>query len=263
MDIRYKKMNVLRFDTISLFPQMFEAITNFGITSKALYKMSEPLWQWQNWNPRDYANNRLGYIDDRPYGGGCGMIMQAEPIEKSILAAKQNHINSNFAGSLVIYLSPQGEVLNQNNIANLLNLVLTKNLGLILLCGRYEGIDERVLNLYVEKEISIGDYVLSGGELAAMILMDAMIRLLPKALNHQDSAVLDSFSEELDGGLDFPQYTRPEVFHGERVPEVLLSGNHQAILQWRLQQSRLRTQQKRPDLFLKMQTSSKNSKNKN
>ena len=222
-------MNVLRFDTISLFPQMFEAITNFGITSKALHKMSEPLWQWQNWNPRDYANNRLGYIDDRPYGGGCGMIMQAEPIEKSILAAKQNHINSNFAGSLVIYLSPQGEV----------------------------------LNLYVEKEISIGDYVLSGGELAAMILMDAMIRLLPKALNHQDSAVLDSFSEELDGGLDFPQYTRPEVFHGERVPEVLLSGNHQAILQWRLQQSRLRTQQKRPDLFLKMQTSSKNSKNKN
>ncbi len=252
MRIGYKNYVIvimLRFDTISLFPQMFAAITQFGITAKALHKMEYPLWQWNNWNPRDYADNRLGYIDDRPYGGGCGMIMQAEPIEKAILAAKQHQANNNFSNSLVIYLSPQGEVLNQTKIANLLKLALSKNLALILLCGRYEGIDERVLNLYVEKEISVGDYILSGGELAAMILMDAMIRLLPNALNHQDSANFESFSVALNGGLDFPQYTRPEIFHGEKVPEILLSGNHQAISEWRLQQSKLRTQQKRPDLF--------------
>ena len=224
----------LRFDVITLFPEMFSALTESGITRRALER---GLWRLDCWNPRQWAEGVHRTVDDRPYGGGPGMVMMAGPLEQAIAAAKVG------AGGTapVICLSPQGKRIDQARIAR-----LAGGKGAILLCGRYEGIDERVIARCVDEELSLGDFVLSGGELAAMALMDACIRQLPGALNDGASAVEESF---FDGLLDCPHFTRPEVYEGIGVPDVLLSGNHEAIRRWRLKQSLGRTWQRRPDLI--------------
>ena len=233
---------VIRFDCISIFPEMFAAVTQSGITRRAL---EEGRWEWQGWNPRDFAENAWRTVDDRPYGGGPGMVMQAAPLEKAIDAAKARQTACGVANSRVICLSPQGRPLTHAKV-----MQLAEEQGLILLCGRYEGIDERLIERSVDEEISIGDFVLSGGELPAMALIDAVVRQLPGVLGDAASAVEDSF---VTGLLDCPHYTRPEVYEGQTVPEVLLSGNHERIRRWRLKQSLARTRERRPELFAKWQ----------
>ncbi len=228
----------MRFDVITLFPQMFDAITRSGITSRAL---ENGLYVLSLWNPRDFTTDNHRTVDDRPYGGGPGMVMLAEPLEKSIKAAKASQEQSGIKDGKVIHLSPSGKPLTHAAVMQLI-----QEPGLILLASRYEGVDERLLNRLVDEEYSIGDYVLSGGELPAMVLMDALIRQLPGALGDADSAAEDSF---VDGLLDCPHYTRPEEYAGQRVPEVLMSGNHAKIKQWRLKMSLQRTRDKRPDLL--------------
>lgn len=224
----------LKIAVITLFPEMFEAITDYGITSRAV---KQSLVEIRCWNPRSFTSDRHSTVDDRPYGGGPGMVMMVQPLRDAVVAAKQ------WAGeqARVIYLSPQGRTLTQAGAQALVGYP-----NLILIAGRYEGIDERLLQTVVDEEWSVGDYVLSGGELPAMVLIDAVTRLLPGALNHAQSAEQDSFT---DGLLDCPHYTRPEDFEGLRVPDVLLSGNHEHIRRWRLQQSLGRTWLKRPDLL--------------
>ncbi|MDO1509595.1 MULTISPECIES: tRNA (guanosine(37)-N1)-methyltransferase TrmD [unclassified Neisseria] len=222
---------------ITLFPEMFESITGYGVTGRAL---KQNLWQFQAINPRRFADNKLGYIDDRPFGGGPGMIMMAPPLLAAIEEAKSHHSNNN---SRVIYLSPQGVPLTHAKATELATLD-----NLILLCGRYEGIDERLLQSSVDEEISIGDFVVSGGELPAMMLIDAVLRLIPGVLGDAQSAEQDSFA---DGLLDCPHYTRPTEFQGMEVPEVLRSGNHNLIAEWRLKESLRRTLVRRPDLLEK------------
>ena len=224
----------LRFDVITLFPEMFAALTASGITRRALER---GLWQIECWNPRQWTQDVHRTVDDRPYGGGPGMVMMASPLEQAINAAKAA------AGveTKVICLSPQGRRIDQRRVEE-----LAAGTGAILLCGRYEGIDERLMERCVDEELSLGDFVLSGGELAAMALMDACIRQLPGALNDEASAVEDSFAAGL---LDCPHYTRPEVYEGSVVPDVLLSGNHEKIRRWRLKQALGRTWQRRPDLL--------------
>lgn len=228
------------FDCITIFPEMFAAVTEAGITRKAL---DEGRWNFQAWNLRDFADNAYRTVDDRPYGGGPGMLMMPGPLEKAINAAKQRQQKLGVA-SRVIYLSPQGKPLCHARVMALAEAMRTQ--GLILLCGRYEGVDERVLARCVDEEISIGDFVLSGGELPAMTLMDAVIRQLPGVLGDAASAAEDSFVEGL---LDCPHYTRPEVYENSSVPDVLLSGDHQKIRRWRLKQSLERTRARRPELF--------------
>jgi tRNA (guanine37-N1)-methyltransferase len=223
----------LRFGLVTIFPEMFDALIDFGVTGRAI---REGIVELGFWNPRDYAQDRHRSVDDRPYGGGPGMVMSAPPLLAAIREAK-----SAVGGQArVVYLSPQGQRLTQARATS-----LSSEEALVLVAGRYEGIDERVIESAVDEEISIGDYVLSGGELPAMVLMDAVIRLLPGALGHGDSAAQDSFS---DGLLDCPHYTRPEMFEGRSVPEVLMSGDHDKIRRWRLEQSRQRTRERRPDL---------------
>jgi len=222
----------MRFDVISLFPEMFEA-SRAGVTGRAIERGQVDL---QLWNPRDYSHDVHRTVDDRPYGGGPGMVMKVEPLRAAIQDARAAAPHSK-----VIYLSPQGRRFTQA-VAQ----AMSERPGMILLAGRYEGIDERLIEAYVDEEWSIGDYVLSGGELPAMVLMDTVIRLLPGVLGHEDSAVEDS---HVDGLLDCPHYTRPEVIEGRTVPEVLLSGNHKAIREWRLMQSLGRTWLRRPDLL--------------
>lgn len=224
---------------ISLFPEMFRAITESGITSRAV---KNGLITLAYWNPRDFTEDAYRRVDDRPYGGGPGMVMLIEPLRRSITAAKAEAARQGIEAE-VVYLSPQGRVLNQTGVQE-----LVAKQGLILLCGRYEGVDERLIQCEVDAEWSIGDYVLSGGELPAMVLVDAVTRLLPGALGSEASAEEDSFSEGL---LDCPHYTRPEVYEGEEVPPVLLSGDHAAIRQWRKLQSVKRTWQRRPELLAK------------
>ena len=219
---------MIRFDVITLFPEMFGAITASGITSRAL---QAGLWSLKTWNPRDFTTDNYRTVDDRPYGGGPGMVMLGEPLEKALDAA----------GGKVIYLSPQGRKLDHRKV-----MELSKQSSMTLLCGRYEGVDERLLDKRVDEEISIGDFVLSGGELAAMALIDAVVRQLPGALGDDASAIEESFA---DGLLDCPQYTRPETYRGARVPEVLLSGHHENIRRWRLKQALGRTWLRRPDLL--------------
>ena len=219
---------------ITLFPEMFTALTGSGITGRA-YKHGK--WQFTAINPRQYADNPLGYIDDRPFGGGPGMIMMAPPLQSAINAAKETCPQGK-----LIYMSPQGKPLTHAQVANLAN-----EPALIVLCGRYEGIDERILSGNNITEISIGDFVVSGGELPAMMLMDAVIRLLPGILGDERSAVEDSF---VNGLLDCPHYTRPVEFCQQAVPDVLRSGNHALIAQWRLTQSLKRTLTRRPDLLV-------------
>lgn len=219
---------------ISLFPEMFQAITQYGVTGRAV---KNGLLNVACWNPRDFTHDRHQTVDDRPYGGGPGMLMMVQPLRDAIQAAKAAAGD----GVKVIYLSPQGRKLEQQGVCE-----LAANQKLILICGRYEGIDERVIQTEVDEEWSIGDYVLSGGELAAMVLIDSVSRFIPGVLGHQSSAVEDSF---VDGLLDCPHYTRPEVLDDMEVPSVLLSGNHAEIRRWRLKQSLGRTWQRRPELL--------------
>jgi tRNA (guanine37-N1)-methyltransferase len=228
----------LEFDVITLLPEMFSAVTKFGITGRA--KKSN-LYHLYTWNPRDYATNRHRTIDDAPYGGGPGMIMMAKPLDQAITDAKIRQTREGIKKTHVVYLSPQGKHLDHKKV-----LQLSKLDSLILLCGRYEGIDERLIEDQVDEEISIGDYVISGGELAAMVLIDAVIRQLPGALGDVQSASQDSHVAHL---LEYPHYTRPNNYKGKSVPEVLLSGNHAKIERWRLQQSIGVTWLKRPDLL--------------
>ena len=224
----------MHIQAITLFPEMFTALTGSGITGRA-YKHGK--WQFTAINPRQYADNPLGYIDDRPFGGGPGMIMMAPPLQSAINAAKETCPQGK-----LIYMSPQGKPLTHAQVANLAN-----EPALSVLCGRYEGIDERILSGNNITEISIGDFVVSGGELPAMMLMDAVIRLLPGILGDERSAVEDSF---VNGLLDCPHYTRPVEFSQQTVPDVLRSGNHALIAQWRLTQSLKRTLTRRPDLLV-------------
>ena len=224
----------MKIALITLFPEMFAAVTDYGISSRAV---KEGLLEIASYNPRDFTEDRHQTVDARPYGGGPGMVMMIEPLRRAISAARE-WTDEN---PLVVYLSPQGKVLNQAAVNG-----FASQQSLILIAGRYEGIDERLIELEVDEEWSIGDYVLSGGELPAMVLMDALIRQIPGALGHQDSADQDSFA---NGLLDCPHYTRPEQQDGQQVPEVLLSGDHERIRRWRLQQSLVRTQQRRPDLL--------------
>lgn len=219
---------------ISLFPEMFRAITEHGVTGRAV---KSGLLQIECWNPRDFTHDKHRTVDDRPYGGGPGMLMMVQPLRDAIHAAKQAAGD----GAKVIYLSPQGRKLTQAGVTE-----LATNQTLILVAGRYEGIDERVIQTEVDEEWSIGDYVLSGGELPAMTLIDAVSRLVPGVLGDQASAEQDSFT---DGLLDHPHYTRPEVLDGLAVPEALTSGNHEVIRRWRLKQSLGRTWQRRPELI--------------
>ena len=227
---------MIRFDVVTLFPEMFTAVTGSGITSRAL---DAGLWSLTTWNPRDFTTDNYRTVDDRPYGGGPGMVMLAEPLERTLDAARKA------GGGRVVYLTPQGKKLDHRKV-----LEFSSEKSLILLCGRYEGVDERLLDKRVDEEVSIGDFVLSGGELAAMALMDAVVRQLPGALGDDASAVEESFA---DGLLDCPQYTRPETWPvnggGAKVPEVLMSGHHENIRRWRLKQALGRTWLRRPDLL--------------
>jgi tRNA (guanine37-N1)-methyltransferase len=222
----------MRFDVVTLFPELVQAVIQHGVTSRAAERSIISL---KLWNPRDYATDVHRTVDDRPYGGGPGMVMKADCLLQAIRAARQENPGR------VIYLSPQGNPLNQALVKT-----LAAEENLILLCGRYEGIDERIIDLEVDLECSIGDYVLSGGELGAMVIIDAITRLLPGALGHNESAVQDSF---YDGLLDCPHYTRPEELEGVSIPAVLKSGNHAGIARWRKKQALGRTWQRRPELL--------------
>ena len=228
---------MLQFDVITLFPKMFDALTESGITGRARERKA---YQFLPWNPRDFATNNHRTVDDRPYGGGPGMVMMVEPLAKAIHAARQRQVSAGVKKPRVIHLSPQGRLLTHARVAE-----LAAEQGIVMLAGRYEGIDERLVS-HVDEELSIGDYVLSGGELAAMVVMDSVIRQLPGVLGDAESAVRDSF---VDGLLDYPHYTRPEVYEGQAVPQVLMSGNHAEIDRWRLKQALGRTGQRRPDLL--------------
>jgi tRNA (guanine37-N1)-methyltransferase len=222
----------MQFDCVTLFPEMFAAVSDWGITRRA---REQGRFALRTWNPRDFTTDNHRTVDDRPYGGGPGMVMLADPLEKAVNAAQAA------GGARVLYLSPQGPVLDHKKV-----IALSGEARLILLCGRYEGIDERLFSRVVDEEVSIGDYVLSGGELAAMVLIDACVRQLPGVLNDEGSAAQDSFSAGL---LEGPQYTRPELYQGEAVPSVLLSGNHADIARWRLKQAVGRTWLRRPELL--------------
>jgi len=229
----------MQFDVVTLFPEMFAAITQSGITRRAFEQKKCGLTLW---NPRDFTTDNYRTIDDRPYGGGPGMVMLAKPLEAAIDAARDRQTKQGLPKPRVVYLSPQGRPLTHERV-----MQMTIEPGLVLLCGRYEAVDQRVLERRVDEEISLGDFVLSGGELPAMALMDAVIRQLPGVLNDQGSAIEDSF---VNGLLDCPHYTRPEVYEDLAVPAVLLGGHHAEIEKWRRQQSLLATVKKRPDLIV-------------
>ena len=224
----------MKFDIITLFPEMFSAIQEEGVIARA---MKSSLISINTWQLRDFSSNKYKNVDEKPYGGGAGMVMQVKPIRDCITKIKQSSPNTK-----VVYLSPQGKKLDQNMVEELATFE-----SITMLCGRYEGVDERVIENDIDFEISIGDYVISGGELAAMVVIDAISRRLPGVLGNEVS-LKDSFTDNV---LDYPHYTRPEVIDGQNVPEVLLSGNQAKIDAWRLEQSIKKTKQKRPDLLLK------------
>lgn len=236
----------MRIEVVTLFPEMFSAVSDSGVTGRAI---QNGLVQLGTINPRDYTDDRHNTVDARPYGGGPGMVMMVEPLRAAISDAKKALSKDGKDGkhsetAKVIYLSPQGRKLDQ---AGLQELVQREEI--ILLCGRYEGIDERLIASEVDEEWSIGDYVISGGELAAMVLIDGITRLVPGALGHEESAEQDSF---MNGLLDTPHYTRPEILDGVAVPDVLLSGHHKNIEAWRLKQALGRTWLRRPDMLEKL-----------
>ncbi len=219
---------------VSLFPEMFAAVSEHGVSGRAV---RDGLVELSHHNPRDYTVDVHRTVDDRPYGGGPGMLMKIDPLRQAIAAARE----AAGEGARVLYLSPQGRRLDQPAV-----LELAAQPGIVLVAGRYEGVDERLIEAEVDEEVSIGDYVLSGGELAAMVVVDAVTRQLPGALGHAASAAEDSFA---NGLLDCPHYTRPELYEGRAVPQVLLSGNHEEIRRWRLKQALGRTYERRPDLL--------------
>lgn len=229
---------MLQFDVVTLFPPMFEAVTEAGITGRA---RDRGIFGLVAWNPRDFARNAYRTVDDRPYGGGPGMVMMAEPLDRAVSAARQRQLSAGVQKPRVIYMSPQGRLLN-----HALVMELSAAQGLVLLAGRYEGVDERAIARVVDDEVSIGDYVLSGGELAAMVLIDCIVRQLPGVLGDAQSAAQESF---VGGLLDCPQFTRPEQYEGMAVPPVLMSGNHADIGRWRLKQALGRTWRRRPELL--------------
>lgn len=235
----------MHIEVVTLFPESVQALLQFGVTGRAVER---GLLQVGTSNPRDHATDRHKTVDDRPYGGGPGMVMKVETLRAAIREAK----GKAGAGAKVIYLSPQGRKLDQAAVRELM-----KQPALVLVAGRYEGVDERLLETEVDEEWSIGDYVLSGGELPALVMIDALARLIPGALNDDESAAQDSFE---NGLLDCPHYTRPEVLDGMKVPEVLLSGDHAAIRRWRMKQMLGRTWQRRPDLLKEMALSAEQKK---
>lgn len=224
----------MRFDVVTLFPEMIREAADCGVTGRAV---KQGIVELATWNPRDFTHDPHRTVDDRPYGGGPGMVMKVQPLRDAIGAARAAHPEP----ALVVCLSPQGRTLDQAAVRRFAGLP-----RLVLVAGRYEGIDERLIELEIDEEWSIGDYVLSGGELAALVIFDAVTRLLPGVLGHEDSAEQDSYGEGL---LDCPHYTRPDEIAGMRVPEVLQSGDHQAIRRWRLKQALGRTWLRRPDLL--------------
>ena len=226
-----------RFDVITIFPAMLDALLDHGITRRAL---DEKLFELTAWDPRNFATDAYRRVDDRPYGGGPGMVMMAEPLQAAIDAAVKRQMDAGGTRPMMVLMSPQGEKLDDALVTELAAIE-----ELVVIAGRYEGIDERVVAGSVDREISIGDYVTSGGELPAMVLIDSIVRRLPGSLNDAESASQDSFSAGL---LDWPHYTRPEGWKGAKVPDVLLSGNHAAIARWRRKQALGRTFERRPDL---------------
>ncbi|MFT5644699.1 MAG: tRNA (guanine37-N1)-methyltransferase [Janthinobacterium sp.] len=228
----------MQFDVITLFPEMFAGLTQSGVTRRAFDQKKCAL---SLWNPRDFTLDNHRTVDDRPYGGGPGMVMLAKPLEAAIVAARQRQQDAGLVVPRVVFMSPQGRALTHQRV-----MQLKLEPGLVILCGRYEAVDQRLIERCVDEEISLGDFVLSGGELPAMALMDAVIRQLPGVLNDDASALEDSF---VNGLLDSPHYTRPDVYEGLSVPPVLMSGNHAAIEKWRRQQMLLATSSKRPDLL--------------
>jgi tRNA (guanine37-N1)-methyltransferase len=230
----------VRIDVVTLFPEMVQQAAAVGVTGRA---QERELWRLRTWNPRDFATDAHRTVDDRPYGGGPGMVMLPGPLSLAIAAAKDAQAKEGVARPHVIHMTPAGTPLRHSRVAQ---LAAAQDAGYVILAGRYEGIDERLIARAVDEEIAIGDFVVSGGELPALMLIDAIARLLPGALNDEQSAREDSFA---DGLLDCPHYTRPEVYEGMAVPDVLLSGHHAQIRRWRLAQSLRRTRERRPDLL--------------
>ena len=228
----------MQFDVVSLFPEMFAALTQSGVTRRAF---EQQRWGLHLWNPRDFTQDRHRTVDDRPYGGGPGMVMMARPLEATIDAAKARQQDLGLPSPRVVFMSPQGKPLTHARA-----MALKDEPGLVILCGRYEAVDQRLLDRCVDEEISLGDFVLSGGELPAMALMDAVVRLIPGVLGDDASAVEDSF---VNGLLDSPHYTRPEVYEDVAVPPVLMGGNHAEITKWRRQRMLEATLKKRPELL--------------
>ncbi|CAP42346.1 tRNA (guanosine(37)-N1)-methyltransferase TrmD [Bordetella petrii] len=231
----------MRFDVVTLFPDMFGTVRDLGVTGRA---HAQGLWALHAWNPRDYTHDVHRTVDDRPYGGGPGMVMMAAPLEAAVDAAQAGRAGQGLAPAPVVLMSPTGRRYDQQYAQS-----LAAGSGAVLICGRYEGIDQRFIDRCVTDEISLGDFVLSGGEIAALAIIDAAVRLLPGALNDGESALQDSFHDTLSGLLDSPHYTRPEVHAGQAVPAELLSGHHANIARWRRQQSLRLTAERRPDLL--------------
>lgn len=231
----------MRVDVVTLFPEMFGVVRDLGVTGRA---HTQGRWALRAWNPRDFTHDVHRTVDDRPYGGGPGMVMMAGPLEAAVAAAQADRAAEGVAVAPVVLLSPTGRRFDQQGAQS-----LADSDGAILICGRYEGIDQRFIDRCVTDEISLGDFVLSGGEIAALAVVDAAVRLLPGVLNDGDSALQDSFNDTLSGLLDSPHYTRPEVYDGQAVPSPLLSGHHANIARWRREQSLRLTQQRRPDLL--------------
>ncbi|USX25679.1 tRNA (guanosine(37)-N1)-methyltransferase TrmD [Oxalobacteraceae bacterium OTU3CINTB1] len=230
----------MQFDVVTLFPEMFAALTQSGVTRRAFEQNKCGL---SLWNPRDFTTDNHRTVDDRPYGGGPGMVMLAKPLEATLNAAKQRQTDAGLPAPRVLFMSPQGKQLTHERV-----MALKQEPGLVILCGRYEAVDQRLLDRCIDEEISLGDFVLSGGELPAMALMDAVIRQIPGVLNTDASAIEDSF---VNGLLDSPHYTRPETYEGVGVPPVLMGGNHAEIEKWRRQRMLEATARKRPDLLVK------------
>ena len=234
----------MQFDVVTLFPEMFAALTQSGVTRRAFEQNKCGL---SLWNPRDFTTDNHRTVDDRPYGGGPGMVMLAKPLEATLNAAKQRQTDAGLPAPRVLFMSPQGKQLTHERV-----MQLKQEPGLVILCGRYEAVDQRLLDRCIDEEISLGDFVLSGGELPAMALMDAVIRQIPGVLNTDASAIEDSF---VNGLLDSPHYTRPETYEGVGVPPVLRGGNHAEIEKWRRQRMLEATARKRPDLLVKARAS--------
>jgi tRNA (guanine37-N1)-methyltransferase len=236
---------VKHFDVVTIFPEMLDALADHGITRRAL---DEGRFEMKAWDPRDFTQDSYRRVDDRPYGGGPGMVMMPGPLEACIEAAKARQKAAGVERPQVVLMSPQGERLGEDLVRELVAIE-----GLVVIAGRYEGLDERLVEKVVDREVSIGDYVTSGGELPAMVMIDCIVRRLPGSLNDEGSAEQDSFavqSASLPRGLlDTPHYTRPEEWKGMKVPDVLLSGNHAAIARWRRKQALGRTWERRPELI--------------